>query len=312
MRLRDDTPDEQRIGARDLTQWRTGAGRMLAALALRFARRVGTWGVANWVLVLTALVGLGLTSALTATAEDVYEGVVESDGISGLDRPVLDAAVALRSPGFNRVVTVFTDLGGPVVMPVLATVAVVVLTVLWRSRTPLVLMLVGAAGSLAMTTVGKDFVGRARPPQSLAVPPFETSPSFPSGHTLNATVVTGVLVYLLLRRQRSLRARTATLLAGAFFVAAMGLSRVYLGHHWLSDVVMGWVLGLAWLVAVVTAHRLYLTVRRAGTDADDDDAEVPAHAEPRSEDGRDGEDAQAGRGRSTTQWSPSSRNPSRW
>jgi undecaprenyl-diphosphatase len=165
-------------------------------------------------------------------------------------------------------------------------------TVLWRSRTPLVLAAVAAVGSLAMTAVGKDFVGRARPPQTLAVPPFETSPSFPSGHTLNATVLVGVVVYLLLRRQDTLRARVGTVVAGGVFVVAMGLSRVFLGHHWLSDVVMGWVLGLAWLCAVVTAHRLYLTVRRARGEAASPQADAS--------------------GRSTTQWSPSSRNPRRW
>jgi membrane-associated phospholipid phosphatase len=42
----------------------------------------------------------------------------------------------------------------------------------------------------------------------------------------------------------------------------MGLSRVYLGHHWLTDVLCAWALALAWLTIVITTHRLLLTVRR--------------------------------------------------
>jgi undecaprenyl-diphosphatase len=263
--LRDDTPHEERIGPRDLTAWPTPPGRALARAALtagRGAARLGAWGAANLVLVLTALVGGVVVTALVAAAAQVYESVVEADGLAGLDRPVLDAAVGLRSGGLDHAVTLYTDVGGPVGMPVLALLATLVMVLRWRSRTPVVLMVIAAAGSLAMTIAGKDLVARARPPQSLAVPPFETSPSFPSGHTLNATVLTGVAVYLVLRRVESARGRAAVVGAGLVFVLTMGLSRVFLGHHWLTDVVAGWALGLAWAAVVVTAHRLYLTVRR--------------------------------------------------
>jgi membrane-associated phospholipid phosphatase len=45
----------------------------------------------------------------------------------------------------------------------------------------------------------------------------------------------------------------------------MGLSRVYLGHHWLTDVLVAWALGLGWLTVVITAHRLLLTLRKPAT-----------------------------------------------
>jgi undecaprenyl-diphosphatase len=42
----------------------------------------------------------------------------------------------------------------------------------------------------------------------------------------------------------------------------MGFSRIFLGHHWLTDVVFAWLLGFAWVALLITAHRMYLAVRR--------------------------------------------------
>ena len=122
---------------------------------------------------------------------------------------------------------------------------------------------IAAAGSVLITVLGKDLAGRARPPVALAVPPLETSPSFPSGHTLNATVVLGVAAYLVMLGRRHLRSRLLVGSVVVVFVVAMGLSRVWLGHHWLTDVMAGWLVGLAWLGTVVTAHRVKVTLDRA-------------------------------------------------
>lgn len=257
--LHEDGPGDERIGARDLTTWPTAFGRLLAHLVLRLAR----WTTSRGVLVLTAAVGLVIAVAATWATGEVYESVVDAGRLAALDRPALDLAVSWRSPGLDTAVTGFTDLGGPVGAPVLALLATIAMTAIWRSRTPVILMVVASIGSLTMTTLGKDLVGRTRPPLSLAVPPYETSPSFPSGHTLNAVVIAGVVVYLVLRRLERLLARVATLVAGVVWAVAMGLSRVFLGHHWLTDVIAGWLLGLGWVAAVITAHRLFLTVRRS-------------------------------------------------
>lgn len=214
------------------------------------------------VLLLTSLVGGILVVGLTAATAVVYDAVAERDGVSGLDRPVLDQAIAWRSPGLDSAVTAFTDVGGTIGMPIIAVVALAVMVALWRARTPVVLMLVAAAGSVAMTVTGKHLVGRIRPPLSAAVPPYEHSPSFPSGHAINATVIIGMVVYLALLHVSSAVGRVVTVVVGGAFVIAIGLSRVFLGHHWLTDVVAAWLLGLAWLALLVTAHRLSLTVRR--------------------------------------------------
>ncbi len=245
------------IGWRDLTVWTTPVGRFGAALARRAAGWIGLYPA----LVVTTLVGLVAGIALTAGSAEIYEAVVDAEGVAGLDQPVLDLAVVARRPWLNTLVTAFTDLGGPVGMPILATVVTAGLAVWSRRWTPVALMAVAAGGSLLMTVVGKAFVGRTRPPLVDSVAPYETSASFPSGHSLNAVVIAGVVAYLLVPRLRRWRARMATVVAAAAFAAAMGLSRVYLGHHWLTDVLVAWTLGLAWLSAVIVTHRLYLTVR---------------------------------------------------
>jgi membrane-associated phospholipid phosphatase len=114
-----------------------------------------------------------------------------------------------------------------------------------------------------MTVVGKAVVGRVRPALADAVPPYELSASFPSGHTLNSVAIAGVVAYLLVRRQQTTWSRILTVACAAGFALAMGLSRIYLGHHWLTDVLVAWALGLGWLTVVITAHRLLLTLRKA-------------------------------------------------
>ncbi|GAA1346956.1 phosphatase PAP2 family protein [Arthrobacter roseus] len=226
---------------------------------IRFVQVLARWMGPHLALVLILVIGGGFAIAFTAVSGEIYESVVEKDGLSALDEPALKAAVALRSPGLNTAVTVFTNVGGPIGMPILAGAAAVVLSLKRKSVAPLLLMIVAAAGSLLMTLGGKQAIGRLRPPMEFAIPPFEYSPSFPSGHTLNATVLAGVFAYLLILRQRHKRTRVLTVIVAVLFVVAMGLSRVYLGHHWLTDVIVAWTLGVAWLAVVVSVHRLVIT-----------------------------------------------------
>ncbi len=258
-------PDEEHIGGRDVGEWPSAGGRRLVdsvgRVSAPLARVVG-WGRANLALVVTLVVGGAVVLLVDLLAAEVYDAVTEREGLATLDLPVLDAAVAMRSPTRDALVNAFTDLGGIVGMSVIALVLTLALAGARRSWTPVVLMSVAAAGSVLLTVAGKDLVGRARPPATLAVPPLETSPSFPSGHTLNATVLIGMLAYLALLGTSRAWQRWVAVVAAVLFVLAMGLSRVYLGHHWLTDVVAGWLLGLGWLATVVTGHRVRTTLRR--------------------------------------------------
>ena len=202
---------------------------------------------------------------LTAAGAGVYDAVAEHDGVAGLDQPALDQAISEHTDTNTRLFDPgLTHLGGPIGMTIIASLITIVTVWRWRSRTPLILMLIAVAGSLTMTTVGKAVVGRARPPLGEAVPPYEYAFSFPSGHALNSTVIAGIVAYLFARRLDPLRTEDRRDHRGRWAVA-MGLSRVFLGHHWLTDVMFGLLLGATWLALLITAHRLFLTIRRART-----------------------------------------------
>jgi len=255
-----------RIGDRDLTAWPTRAGQAVVRTTMRGVDRSRGWlderSVPVAVLLVTATIGVLVSAAFVVLSAEIYDHVAEREGVSGVDRPVLDWVAARRTDTLDALVSHYTDLGGTVLMPVIATASAIVLAVWWRRWTPILLMAVAAGGALTLTIVGKQAIGRARPPHELAVPPYETSPSFPSGHTLNSWVIFLLTAYLVCCKVEDRRWRVAAVVVAVALAVAMGLSRVYLGHHWLTDVLVGWTIGSAWLIIVVTAHRLALTVTR--------------------------------------------------
>lgn len=216
-------------------------------------------------LLLTAvLVAAGVAvGALVDVAADILEAVGEGDGVALWDRPVLDWAVANRTPPLTSVLLWFTHSGGPVWQPVTMGVVGAFLWWRWRDPTPLVLVVVAEVGALGINLVTKNYVGRARPPIADAVPPYETSPSFPSGHTIHAVVVAVMLAYLLIRHLWDHPAwqRVVVGVVAFAYAAAMAFSRVFLGYHWLTDVLAAAALGLAWAGVVIACHRVWRTVR---------------------------------------------------
>lgn len=187
----------------------------------------------------------------------VSGSVDAADGWAGLDRPALAAGESVRSPALDVLVTAYAFFGDTVGMPVLVVTAAGILAIRWKSWIPATHIVTASAGSLLMTIVGKRLVVRIRPPLLEAVPPYDFSASFPSGHALNSVVIAGMIAYLITLRVDRTRSRVLAASVAVLFAVTMGLSGVYLGHHWLTDVLAGWALGGAWLVIVITAYRVY-------------------------------------------------------
>ncbi len=140
-----------------------------------------------------------------------------------------------------------------------AIVAVVTIILLVRGHWVQALLLAfGAGGSALLNAVLKSQIERGRPVFALEFNVDHSS--FPSGHAMNATVVYGLLAYLIGLRLHSQRAHAWLVVAAVSIVLSIGATRVYLDVHYLSDVAAAFAAGGLWLAVCITA---YTFVRRS-------------------------------------------------
>ncbi len=153
--------------------------------------------------------------------------------------------------------SVLTIIGSPPVMTVLAIVGGLVLLIRRRPRT-LVAWAAAFAGGFAIENIMKRAVHRARPPygaQYLNGHSF----SFPSGHALGSFIGYTMLAYVLIMHWRASRAtRTVILALAVLIIVLVGISRVYLGVHYPSDVLGGWVTAAVWLAVCLSGAGIAL------------------------------------------------------
>lgn len=167
------------------------------------------------------------------------------------DRWVADAlhAHASGAPGLTEAVR-FVGAPGSMVALALVSLAVAGALLAQRRWSALAAWLVAVLGGEALNLLLKDLFARPRPPfeRPLVV---ETSYSFPSGQAMESLVVYGMLAYFAVLILRGSGKRAVAVVGAAVLVILIGFGRMYLGAHYFSDVVGGFVAGSAWLGAVM-------------------------------------------------------------
>jgi len=198
---------------------------------------------------LVAGVVLSFAAVLGATigAGELLAKAERPDGSTAFDRSVTSWFVEHRASALTTVARALSTIGSQkVLIPLVAVVAIVL--VARRALRPAVLLVVIWAGAIELYTVAKNVVGRPRPPMHLWLT-SASSWAFPSGHatqslsTFAAVALVSAAVFLQ-------SARRPALAIAAVLAAGVGCSRVYLGVHWATDVLAGWLAAACWVALV--------------------------------------------------------------
>jgi undecaprenyl-diphosphatase len=212
---------------------------------------------------LTVLAAVWLAAGLAFSAFVVWAFLELTDEVLEGESRAFDRAVLLwihdTFPGWlGEPMRLVTALGYYyVVVPLLAVAVFVFYRRGWRLSA--VLLVVSIGGSIVLTTVLKGVFQRTRP--ELFDSGYQASfYSFPSGHATVAVGFYGMLTVILAYRLRD-AARWAVVGCGLLLVLLIGFSRLYLGVHYPTDVLAGYLSALLWLVCVGGVYALWLSVR---------------------------------------------------
>jgi undecaprenyl-diphosphatase len=197
-----------------------------------------------------ALLVVGFGAALVATAGVVklHDELLKASFQQG-DRALQGWVHGFTTTWLTVVMRALSWIGSPYMV---APSVVLAAGSLWwtRQKDDAVLVAAAALGGAALDEVMKLHFKRLRPDVPWALV-HEHSFSFPSGHSVLAMVIYGVIVYKTQDKLHSKWAKAALMVGAFLIVVGIGVSRVYLGVHYPSDVAGGYFVGAVWLAAVI-------------------------------------------------------------
>jgi undecaprenyl-diphosphatase len=187
----------------------------------------------------------------------IAANIAAGDPLAVLDVRVTSWLAAHRTPALTLLMLAVTHAHGTVAICAYASIMAVVLYRRAQRHWLLALVLAVPVG-VAINVLLKHLFRRARPVPDEPLMTLATY-SFPSGHTAGTTLFYGVLAAYIVFRTHSTRVRAAAVLGWLCAVGLVGFSRVYLGVHYLSDVVAAAAWSCAWLgVCLLAANRVQL------------------------------------------------------
>lgn len=185
---------------------------------------------------------------------------LHTDALAKYDNKVTEFVISYRNPQLNKFFQFITEIGdlyGYIVLTALSAIIFYVIFKNWRFVLEIVFVL--AISGLANVAL-KQVINRARPDAEHLV--SVATLSYPSGHAMSAIAFYGFLIYLFYNFKLNVWVKTLTILTLGFLILAIGISRIYLGVHYPSDIAGGYIAGFIWVIFCIVLFNVIDLLRK--------------------------------------------------
>lgn len=173
---------------------------------------------------------------------------------SGFDQMIYDGVIAGRNHFFDFYFTTVTKLANTSII-----VFIIILFVIIARNYHALFLVVSSIDCFLLTTIFKHFIGRSRPTELKLIE--QGGYSFPSGHTMFAVCIYGYLFYLAITKIKNKILRYIVSILLLLVILSIGVSRIYVGVHFASDVLAGYLLGTCYLLLLIEVEEKFYLKR---------------------------------------------------
>jgi undecaprenyl-diphosphatase len=202
---------------------------------------------------------LVITSIISGVIFIMIMLLVITNNIAWFDDAIISLVQGLENDRLTSFMKFLSFIGSSLMSVMIFVLVFLFLMIVLKHRRELIMFLVTVGGSELWNLILKNIIQRARPNTHRLVE--ITGFSFPSGHSMAAFALYGAITFLLWRHIPQFAGRIAMITAGIALTLLIGISRIYLGVHYPSDVIGGYAASATWLMICIVCFRKWSFVK---------------------------------------------------